>query len=69
MQINLGTALHELLHALGLSHKHSYADRDQFMAINMAGIERGKRYFKAKVCFCNASGPIFMLKYSRMTEP
>lgn len=36
------TVLHELFHAIGLSHEHARADRDHFVRIIYDNIRRGR---------------------------
>ena len=37
-----GVVIHELLHALGMTHEHCRADRNEFIRINMENIKKGK---------------------------
>lgn len=39
-----GTAMHEILHSLGLYHEHSRADRDNYIIINWNNIQLLKRH-------------------------
>eukprot|EP01060_Flectonema_neradi_P035945 TRINITY_DN674_c0_g1_i9.p1 TRINITY_DN674_c0_g1~~TRINITY_DN674_c0_g1_i9.p1 ORF type:complete len:502 (+),score=114.65 TRINITY_DN674_c0_g1_i9:71-1576(+) len=38
---SVGTAIHELLHTLGILHEQSRSDRDSFVTINTANIQQG----------------------------
>ncbi|KAK6015928.1 astacin, partial [Ostertagia ostertagi] len=39
----IGTAAHELAHALGLIHTHERPDRDDYITVNESNIEKGTR--------------------------
>jgi hypothetical protein len=36
-----GLVAHELLHAIGLEHQHSAANRDDYIRINLTNVEEG----------------------------
>ena len=40
---DVGSAMHEILHALGFYHEHMRADRDQYLTINWQNIENGMK--------------------------
>lgn len=41
---SLGSAIHEIGHALGLWHEHTRNDRDQFVQIDMANVQPNQRH-------------------------
>ncbi|XP_077998339.1 uncharacterized protein LOC144451387 isoform X2 [Glandiceps talaboti] len=41
---NVGTAIHEMLHALGFFHEHSRCDRDDYIDINYDNVQAGMEY-------------------------
>ena len=43
--VRLGVAVHELLHALGLHHQQSAANRDDYVTINWDNIEEGENFY------------------------
>ena len=38
---DIGSAMHEILHALGFYHEHMRSDRDNYLTINWQNIENG----------------------------
>ena len=38
------TAIHELMHALGVSHEHKRPDRDQYINVYLQNVESGKEH-------------------------
>jgi hypothetical protein len=40
--LQVGTPIHELMHAIGFFHEHSRADRDFHVTINWQNIETGE---------------------------
>lgn len=41
---NMGTVIHEIMHALGFRHTHCREDRDKFVSINMGNVEKGQEH-------------------------
>ena len=48
-----GSAMHELLHAVGLQHEHDRCDRDQYVTIYWNNIDPDHRYNFDIICFDN----------------
>jgi hypothetical protein len=40
-----GTAMHELLHAVGFFHEQSRTDRDDYIVINYSNVQPGEQKF------------------------
>jgi hypothetical protein len=45
LYLQIGTAMHEMMHALGIFHEQSRGDRDKFVRVRWENIIRGKKIY------------------------
>lgn len=48
-ELTIGTAIHEIMHALGWDHTHQRPDRDSYVTIHEANIEAGQQSQFSKI--------------------